>query len=608
MGIPNKGMPPFGLPEPQLDQIAAFVQSFARGPARQTARPVQVRLRDGRSIGGLLRNEGTFDVQVEDAAGALHSLKRGEVLSIDPAATVERRPAPLPFERIAKPKVGDWPTYNGVVGGNRHSVLDKINTTNVGALAPRWMFAIRDSQRLEVTPVVIDGVMYVTTANQVYALDATTGRQLWHYRRDRTKGLAGDAAGGINRGVAVLGDRVFLATDHAHLLAIDRFEGKLIWDVEIADYRQNYGATAAPLVVNDLVVSGVSGGDEGARGFLAAFRASTGERVWQFWTVPLPGEPLAETWKGKAIEHGCGATWLTGTYDPDARLLYWPTGNPCPDYNGDERIGDNLYSDSVVALDPDTGKLRWYFQFTPHDLHDWDAVQTPVLVDATWEGRPRKLLLQANRNGFFYVLDRLTGEFLRGVPFAKQTWASGLDPKGRPQVLPGTAPTREGVKVCPAVEGATNWFSPAFHPATGLYYVMSLDKCTIYTKSDAVWKAGESFYGGTTRNVPGEAGRKALRAISLATGKIVWELPQVGPANTWGGVLSTAGGLVFYGDDSGAFAAADAKSGKPLWHFNASTLWKASPMTYAVAGEQFVGVAAGGTILAFALPAQAPKR
>jgi alcohol dehydrogenase (cytochrome c) len=248
-----------------------------------------------------------------------------------------------------------------------------------------------------------------------------------------------------------------MVTDHAHLIALSRINGQLLWDSEMADYRQHYGATSAPLVVNDLVISGTSGGDEGARGFIDAYKASTGERAWRFWTMPAPGEPLSETWVGKAIEHGCVDAWLTGTYDPSTNLIYWPTGNPCPDYNGDERKGDNLYANSVVAVDAQTGRLRWYFQFTPHDLHDWDATETPMLVDVEFRGRPRRLLVQANRNGFFYVLDRTTGEFLLGEPFVhKLTWASGLDAKGRPIVLPDSDPTPQGVKACPPVVGATN--------------------------------------------------------------------------------------------------------------------------------------------------------
>jgi alcohol dehydrogenase (cytochrome c) len=599
-------------------------------------RVVSVRTRDNRSVRGLVKNESNFDLQLLGMDGTVHLFERKQIAVIDretkplmpplhasPEQTrdllaflsrlsndkpislpaVETRQAGIRFEEISSPRPGEWPTYNGLLGGNRHSSLREINTGNVGQLAPKWIFTLPNARRLEVTPVVVDGVMYIAAANEAYALDARTGREIWHYQRPLTKGVIGDAASAINRGVSVLGDKVFMVTDHAHMLALHRANGQLLWDTEIADYRQHYGTTSAPLVVDDLVITGTSGGDEGARGFIAAFKASSGELAWKHWTMPAPGEPGSETWVGRAIEHGCSAPWLTGSYDPELKLIYWTTGNPCPDYNGDERKGDNLYTSSVIALEPASGKRRWYFQFTPHDLHDWDAAQPVLVVNANFRGKPRKLLLQANRNGFFYVLDRVTGEFLLGEPFVKKmTWASGIDEKGRPKVLPNTEPTVGGTKVCPAVEGATNWMSSSYNAATGLFYVMSLERCNIYTKSSAWWEPGKSFYGGGTRRVPGENGEKILRAIDIQTGKVMWELPQIGPANTWGGVLSTDGGVLFYGEDSGAFAAVDAKSGKPLWHFHTSQTWKASPMTYLAGGKQFIGVASGGTILAFGLP------
>ena len=550
-GNPPAGMPPFDLPEAELKRLVAFIRSAPPHP--------------------------------------------------EPAAHL-RNARDIPFAELADPHPGDWPTYNGRLGGNRHSALAQIDTGNVARLAPRWIFSIPGSQHLEVTPVVVDGVMYVTSVNEVHALDARNGRSLWRFQRPRSKGLVGDAAGGINRGVAVLGARVFLVTDNAHLLALDRATGKLAWDVEMADSRENYGATSAPLAVKDLVISGTSGGDEGVRGFIAAYKASTGERVWRFWTIPAPGEPLAKTWIGRALEHGCTAAWLTGTYDPKLDLLYWTTGNPCPDYNGDERQGDNLYSSSVVALKPETGTLAWHYQYTPHDLHDWDAVQTPMLIDASFGGRERQLLAQANRNGFFYVLDRADGKLLLARPFVeKLTWASGIGADGRPQPLPGADPTPEGTRACPSVEGATNWFSTAFHPGTGLYYVMALEKCNIYKKAEAIWQPGKSYYGGATGRVASESSRKFLRALDLQTGKIVWEHEQEGAARTWGGVLSTEGNLVFYGDDSGDFAAVDAKSGKLLWRWAANANWKASPMTYLAGGRQYVAIAGGPNILAFAL-------
>jgi PQQ-dependent dehydrogenase (methanol/ethanol family) len=599
---------------------------------------VSVHLRSGQIIRGLAKNESNYDLQLLDLDGKLHFLSREQIdeeiaepkglMPPVTATSAEQRDllaflsrlakdnaasaiAPgtaaldggLAFSGIANPKPGDWPTYHGHLSGNRHSELREINTANVAQLGAKWMFPIVDSNRLEVTPVVVDGVMYVTTANQAYALDARSGRQIWHYSRPLTKGVIGDAGTAINRGVAVLGNTVFMVTDHAHIIALHRLTGELLWDTEMADYRKHYGATSAPLVVKDLVLSGTSGGDEGARGFVDAYKASSGERVWRFWNMPAPGEPLSETWVGRAMEHGCVDAWLTGTYDPSTDLIYWPTGNPCPDYNGDERKGDNLYSSSVLALEPETGKLRWHYQFTPHDLHDWDATETPMLIDAEFRGRPRKLLVQANRNGFFYVLDRVTGEFLLGEPFVKKlTWASGIGSDGRPNLVPGQEPTEQGTRTCPSVAGATNWMSTAYNPATRLFYVMALESCNIYTKSSAWWQPGQSFYGGAARRVPGEINQKFLRAIDLQTGKIAWEVPQVGPGHSAGGVLSTAGGLVFFGDDNGALAAVDAKTGKALWHFHTNETWRASPMTYMVDGKQYIAVASGSNIIAFGLP------
>jgi alcohol dehydrogenase (cytochrome c) len=603
---------------------------------------VTVRMRSGATIRGVVKNESNYDLQMLGLNGELYLLKKQDIASESrdaqslmpptegtpaemrdllaflsrltadgPApASVTRTPlnatttvdAPT-FASIVNPPLGDWPTYHGHLSGNRLSPLKEVTADNVSRLSPKWMFPIANAKRLEVTPIVVDGVMYVTTANEAFALDARSGRQIWHYSRPLTPGVIGDAGGAINRGVAVLGDRLFMVTDHAHLLALSRLTGQLLWDVEMADFHQHYGATSAPLVVNNLVLSGTSGGDEGDRGFLAAYRATTGEQVWRFLTIPAPGDPAASTWKGRAIEHGCAAAWLTGTYDPATNLVYWPTGNPCPDYNGDERVGDNLYSSSVIAIEPQTGKLRWYFQFSPHNLHDWDAAQTPMLVDANFHGRPRQLLLQANRNGFFYVLDRVTGAFLLGEPFVhKLTWASGIGPDGRPKMLPGSEPTPGGTKTCPSIEGASNWMSTSYNPSTGLFYVMSLEACSIFTKSSAWWEPGKSFYGGGTSKVPGETPQKVLRAIDIQTGKVVWEIPQTGPGDSWGGLFSTATGLVFYCDDSGALAAVDAKTGAPFWHFNTNQSFRASPMTYAVDGRQYIAVAAGSNVIAFGLP------
>ncbi len=622
------------------DRRPAQIERALLDPGAPAYRAVTVRLRDGQTIRGILKNESNFDLQLLDVYGDLLLLLKSEVAEIVREKSLMPKVAAtpgelrdlvaylsqlgsgpnskiptgaagmrfvIPFADVAFPKAGTWPTYDGNQSGNRFSPLQQIDTGNVEHLAPKWMFTFPGPARaLQVTPVVVDGVMYVTSVNEAFALDARSGREIWHFSRPRSQRLAGDAAGGINRGVAVLDDRVFMVTDNAHLLALHRFTGQILWEAEMADSSQNYGSTGAPLVVNDLVIAGVSGGDEGIRGFLDAYKASTGERAWRFWTVPARGEPGSETWGGRAIEHGCGATWFTGTYDPQAKLLYWPTGNPCPDYNGDERKGDNLYTSSALALAPDTGTLKWHYQFTPHDLHDWDATETLMLVDAQFHGQPRKLMLQGNRNGFFYVLDRLTGKVLLAEPFVKKlTWASGIGADGRPILLPGNEPTVEGQLVCPAVAGAANWPSSAYSPATGLFYMFAEESCNVYSKNGEWWEAGKSFYGGGTRRAPAEAGGTAdgkfLKAIDIQTGKTAWEIPGIGGGILGSGLMATAGGLLFYGDGYGAFVAAGARDGKLLWHFNTGGSFKAGPMTYMVDSTQYVSVAAGSTIVTFSL-------
>jgi PQQ-dependent dehydrogenase (methanol/ethanol family) len=590
---------------------------------------VDVTLNDGRELRGFARSRGSHDVQLQTLDGALHLLAdteyraiRTEETSLMPplrAAPDELRDllawlsrlggasgpltgpiadlSPTEFEAILHPKTGDWPTYYGNLSGNRYSTLDRIDAGNVKRLQLRWIYPI-PYQPLETTPLVSDGVMYVTGPNQVFALDARSGREIWRYVRPRTPAgtIAGDAANGANRGVALLGDRVFFATDNAHMICLHRLTGALLWDIFMPETAQHYGATGAPLVVGDLVISGVAGGDEGIRGFIGAWKAATGELAWRFWTVPNPGEPGSATWSGKAVDGRGGATWLTGTYDPETGLLYWPTGNPFPDTDGSERSGDNLYTNCDLALDPKTGQLRWYFQFTPHDLHDWDAVQPPVLVDANYQGAARKLLLHANRNGYLYVLDRTNGKFLFGKPFVKKlTWSSGLDAAGRPILTPNNETKAGDVKTCPPVRGATNWYSPAFSPLTNLYYVMVVEDCGVYHQAQ---QGGFGFLDN-----PKDPGMKYLRALNIETGAIAWEIPQVGqPERNYSGVMATAGGIVFYGESSGGFAAVDARTGATLWHFEAGAIWKASPMTYTVEGRQYVAIASGANILTFALP------
>ena len=439
---------------------------------------------------------------------------------------------------------------------------------------------------LEVTPLVVDGIMYISGPHSAYALDAQTGREIWEYVRPRTATVVGDASLGTNKGVALLGDKIFLVTDNAHLIALNRTTGKLVWEVVMPDEAQHYGSTVAPLVVKDLVVAGVSGGDWGLRGFLAAYKASTGERVWRRWTIPLKGEQGSESWKGKEPVFGGGSTWVTGSYDSETDTLIWPTATPYPDYDDRDRLGDNLFTECILAMDPATGNLKWYYQFTPHDVHSWDATEPNVLVDTRYRGEDRKLLLHADRNGFFYVLDRTNGKVLLGKKFINRlTWASGIGPDGRPQLLP------EGDVVCP--EDATNWNSTAFSPKTRLYYVVASEKCSVKL-SPRNWKTGPP---------PEEPAKKYLRALNIETGEVVWEIPQVGEAEgkRMAGLLATAGGVLFYGNPSGDFVAMDERDGKTLWHLPTNGVNKASPMTYAVNGRQFVAVAVGPNILSFGL-------
>jgi len=474
------------------------------------------------------------------------------------------------------PQPGDWLTYNGKLTANRYSALSQINRSNVAGLRLKWIFPISHFG-LEVTPLAASGVLYVTGPNQAFAIDALTGRQLWKYSRPQTPGMDGDAALGTNRGVAIRGDKVYFVTDNAHLLALDRGTGSLVWDVAMPEEPLHYGGTLAPLVVENMVIAGVSGADEGIRGFVVALDADTGKLRWRRWTVPRRGEPGSETWKGSEPVVGGGSTWLTGSYDAETGTLYWPTGNPYPDSEDEDRGGDNLYTNCVLALDAGTGNLKWHYQFTPHDVRDRDATEPPVLVDGIYRGRPRKLLLHADRNGFFYVLDRTNGDLLLAKPFLRRVdWASGIGADGRPQV---TDPNG-----CP--DDAANWSSTAYSPVTRLYYFLALEECT-----------------GREMGYPDQTGQRFLRAVNIETGKVIWEVPQPGPAKakTWSGVLATAGGLVFYGQPNGGFAAVDERDGRTLWHFPTNIRMKASPMTFTAGGKQFVAVAAGPNILCFGL-------
>lgn len=589
---------------------------------------VAVKLRDGQILKGFARGRTNFDLQLEDLAGVFHLLQSADIVSIagephslmkplsdsseeienliaylsrltgiEPGALKETdRPDAtklhgIEFSRIQNPRPGDWPTYNGDLRGNRYSSLSHINAKNVKDLTAKWIFSVPHFG-LEPTPIVVDGVMYFTGQNEAYAIDALSGRQIWRYSRPPTPGLVGDASLGTNRGVAVLGDKIFMVTDNAHLLALNSVTGSPVWEVVMPEQPEHYGSTVAPLIVNDTVVAGVSGGDWGMRGFIACYKAATGELLWRHWTLPAKGDPGIETW-GQEPLFGGGSTWLTGTYDSETDTLYWPTGNPYPDSDDRDRPGDNLFTDCILALNARTGALTWYFQFTPHDTADRDANEPPVLIDTEYHGRPRKLLLQANRNGFFYVFDRTNGELLLAKSFLHRVnWTSGIGSDGRP--LPPAqpaAPSREEQN-CP--NNAANWSSTAFSPTTRLYYVMTMEQC----------HRAETSGVAKTSDEPDGMNQKFMRAIDIDTGKVTWEIPQFGPvvSKTWPGVLATAGGVVFYGDPNGAFVAADERSGKTLWHFDTNVVMKASPMTYLAGGKQYIAVAAGSSILCFGLP------
>ena len=605
---------------------------------------VTVRLRDGGTLHGFARSQSDFETVLQDSKGQFHFLQAKDIASISqdeqsPMPPVNATPEELQnlmaylggltgvmpgtattaepsqaegvsFSDILHPKSGDWLTYNGNLGANRYSELSGINTGNAKQLQLQWIYTVplwkqffpdtayfRENVKylgLETTPLVVDGIMYATGPYQAYALDARTGQQIWLYTRPRTPGLLGDASVGTNRGLAILGDKVFMTTDNAHLIALNRVTGKLVWEVVMPEKPLHEGSTVAPLAIKGMVIAGVSGGSWGMRGFVAAYRPSDGKLLWRRYTVPDKGDPEAKTWGGDPPEAGGGAaTWTTGSYDPETDTLFWSTGNPYPDVDGKDRPGDYLYANCVLAMEPETGKIKWFYQETPHDLRDKDATAAMVLVDAVQKGQQRKLLLQAGKNGFFYVLDRTNGHVLVAEPFVKRmTWASGIGSDGRPQLL-----AEQGL-TCPWQ--AADWNSTAFDPTTHLYYIMALEKCRTIASS----KKGPRPNGNATMSPEEENGQKYLEALDINDGKIAWKLPLKGPAlgKRNAGILATAGGLLIYSDPSGNVVIADARDGKPLWHFPTNGETKASPITYTVDGKQYIALAVGPNILAFALP------
>ncbi len=493
-----------------------------------------------------------------------------------------------------------WVRYGGDYAGTRYSPLAQINTANVARLAPRWIAQTGFSGVMETTPLVDSGLMFVTGgSNAAVALDVRTGKTMWRYSHTPPRGL-NLCCGEPNRGFALHGSTVIKVNIENHLAALDAKSGAVLWDTQIADYRKGYTGTSAPLVVKDMVVIGTGGGEFGIRGFVDAYDVKTGKRLWRFDTVPGPEDPVAgKTWDGDSWQRGGGSTWITGTYDPELNLVYWGTGNPGPDMNGDLRRGDNLYTCSVVALDADSGKLRWHFQFTPHDTHDWDAVADPVLVDLRVEGRDVKALMQANRNGYFYVLDRTTGKFLLASPYTKISWANGIGVDGRPKLVKGQEPSEEGTRVCPGMPGGHNWQPTAYSAQTGLFYFQSTDGCQTYYKTRHGFVEGQWFQLSTTDDIHGEPAAGSLVAMDAAAGTVRWRAEMLSTPTA--GLLATAGGLVFAGDGYGYAMALDAQSGKVLWKFYTGGPVRGSFVTYTVDGKQYVAVAAGTSVIAFGL-------
>ena len=496
---------------------------------------------------------------------------------------------------MVKPAMDTWPTYNGDYSGKRFSPLDQINSSNVGSLTLAWVFHPHAST-IKSTPLEVNGILYFTVPDNVWAVDARFGREIWHYHRDSE----GDHIG--NRGLGMYKNWLYFTTPDSHVVCLDAKDGAVRWIVELADPKLGYFATMAPLVVRDHVIVGVSGDVTDIRGFLESLDPETGKIQWRWYTEPDPGQPGSETWPRDtdALLHGGGMTWMTGTYDPELNLLYWGTGNPNPVLAGDGRVGDNLYTCSIVALSPDSGKLAWYFQPSPHDVHDWDAVETPVLFDAEFNGKQRKLLAQASRNGFFFLLDRTTGQHLVTAPFIDQTWAKGIDSRGRPIAKPDAAPSPDGALVEPGSDGASNWMAPSFDPQTSLFYVTARRNFSIFYLT-ATGKA--EGWAGRDRNLWANS---TLRALDYHTGKVVWN-HEIGNGQSISGILTTAGHLLFSADNSGNLLALDPATGKTLWHLNAGGHLDASPMTYQLDGRQYLIFAVQDILYAFALPPAAPS-
>ena len=539
----------------------------------------------------------------------MRALAVAAVLCTGATALATTLAAQVGFDRQlrAEREPQNWLTYSGNLSNQRHSPLTQITPDNVRNLELQWVWQARSLEKFEATALVVNGVLYTVQApNDVVALDAVTGRVFWTYSHTPAA-EARTCCGRVNRGVAILGDTLFMGTIDARLLALDAKSGQLLWNTEVASAAGRYSITHAPLVVKDKVIVGTAGGDMGIRGLIAAYDAKTGKEAWRFHTIPGKGEPGNDTWSGNSWMTGGAGVWNTGAYDPETNLTFWGTGNPAPDWDGRQRLGDNLYSNSVVALDADTGVLKWHFQFTPHDELDYDSTQVPVLADISWQGQPRKVMLWANRNGLMYVLDRRTGEFLKGKPYVKVNWMDGFDSKGRPHRVPGKVPTPEGTLIQPHVHGATNWQPPSYSPRTGLFYVAHFENsATIVTEGLSPRAAGINNRATTMGQVNLQPFYNTLdeaygvvRAYDPATLDPKWEFKM--SDITWAGVLTTASDVLFSGGKEGYFFALDARTGGLLWKAALGGQVNAGPMSYAVNGKQYVTIAAGSSLFAFAL-------
>jgi alcohol dehydrogenase (cytochrome c) len=612
---------------------AEELRSAVVNPGQQPR--VTIRTRDGHEFRGLRRNDDSFSIQIRDDLGALRSFAKSETTGIQvdarsvmPADYGKRLtpaeiadvvaylktltkpdlpPGGLSYSRIlnAANEPQNWLTYWGDYKGHHYSPLSQITWSNVKKLQAKWATQMPGDGTLEATPLVVDGVMYTSgPAGQVFALDAATGRQIWKYQRQQ-KVVNPYEANRFNRGVAVLDGRVFFGTLDAALVALDARTGTPLWETQVADTMLGYSLTSAPLALKDKIVTGISGGEYGITGFLEAFDPATGKKLWHVNAIPQPGEPGHDTWAGDSWKHGAGGMWLTGSYDAALNTLYWAVGNPGPDINGDVRKGDNLYTCSVLALDADTGKIKWHYQFTPHDTRDWDATEDLVLVDRMWHGQSRKLLIQANRNGNFYVLDRVSGQFLAAAPYVRTNWVKGWDSTGRPITIPEADANEKGVWVYPSLIGGSNFQAPSYSPLTGWLYFAYHDGGQPFATAPAPFEPGKQFQGSAGSDVRPPAGdapeSSGIAAFDPETMKVVWKFP-VKEASLTAGVLATGGGVVFASTHEGNLIALDAKSGKALWHFGAGADVAGSPMSYSVNGKQYVAVSTAQVLYSFTLP------